>query len=208
MKSNKTNSSAKNLGNITQEWVNLLTPFSYDYSSRMTESELARRTGVPQQSASRYLAGLVRLNLISYQKLGRNKMFYLDMERQTTRIMLNIIEAHKSLLFCIKNRDISVIIGEILKHCESLIVFGSYSSGNFSPDSDLDIVILGDHNKRSIKKIKRRQSIEINEHYSGYGEFRKSLASKNPLSIEIMKNHLLFGDISRGADIFLVVTHG
>ena len=89
-----------------------------------------------------------------------------------------------------------------MRYCESLIVFGSYASGNFSKESDLDIVILGKSNKEQIKKIKQKQIIQINEHYISYIEFAKILKSKNPLSIEIMKNHILFGNVSKIIDIF------
>ena len=69
-------------------------------------------------------------------------------------------------------------------------------------ESDLDIVVLGKHDEEQIKKIKQRQIIEINEHYVSYNEFAKMLNSGNPLSLEIIKNHVLFGDISRIVDIF------
>jgi len=191
-----------NLGNITQKWVDLLTPFSNDYSSQLSASELAKKSKIPQQTASRLLNNIVKLNLINYIKKGKNKLFYFDLEKQTTKIILNLIENQKALQFQLKIKEISIIINESLKHCESLIVFGSYSSDNFSKESDLDIVILGNYNKEQIKKIKQKQVIEINEHYVSYNEFVNILKSKNPLSIEIIKNHVLFGDVSKIVSIF------
>ena len=191
-----------NLGNITQKWVDLLTPFSNDYSSQLSASELAKKSKIPQQTASRLLNNIVKLNLINYTKKGKNKLFYFDLEKQTTKILLNLIENQKALQFQLKIKEISIIINETLKHCESLIVFGSYSSDNFSKESDLDIVILGNYNKEQIKKIKQKQVIEINEHYVSYNEFVNILKSKNPLSIEIIKNHVLFGDVSKIVSIF------
>lgn len=191
-----------NLGNITQKWVELLTPFSNDYSSQLSASELAKKSKIPQQTASRLLNNIVKLNLINYTKKGKNKLFYFDLEKQTTKIILNLIENQKALQFQLKIKEISIIINETLKHCESLIVFGSYSSDNFSKESDLDIVILGNYNKEQIKKIKQKQVIEINEHYVSYNEFVNILKSKNPLSIEIIKNHVLFGDVSKIVSIF------
>ncbi len=196
-----------NLSNITQKWVNLLLPFSADYSCRFSASDLASISKVPQQTASRCLNELAKLNLINYKKEGRNKLFYFDLGKHTSIIILNIIEFHKAMLFQLKVKEISVIINEILKNCESLAVFGSYAYGNFSKDSDLDIVILGKFNKEQIKRIKQKQVMEINEHYAAYNEFRKILASKNPLAVEIMKNHVLFGDISRIVNIFMENTN-
>ena len=192
-----------NLGDITQKWVDLLVPFSDNYSARLSASELSRRTKIPQQSASRYLNKLASLNLINYVKEGKNKLFYFDLEKQTAKILLNLIENQKALQFQSKTKEVAVIINEILKYCESSIVFGSYASGNFSKESDLDIVILDKYNKEQIKKVKEKQIIEINEHYASYNDFVKILKSRNPLSIEIMKNHVLFGNTSKIVDIFL-----
>ena len=196
------NSIKSDLSNITQKWVNLLIQFSNNYSAKLSASELARSSKIPQQTASRLLNKLVKFNLINYEKTGKNKLFYFDLEKQTTKIVLNLIEHQKALQFQLKIKEISVIINEILKYCESLIVFGSHASDNFSKESDLDIVILGKSNKGQIKKIKEKQVWEINEHYVSCSEFDKILKLRNPLSIEIMKNHVLFGDISRIVYIF------
>ncbi|MBI3051821.1 nucleotidyltransferase domain-containing protein [Candidatus Woesearchaeota archaeon] len=196
-----------NLGNITQKWVDLLLPFSEDYAVRMTESELARKARIAQQSASRHLAKLVSLNLIRYERQGRNKVFYLDLELHTARILLTLIEARKSLNFCLAHTEISTIIGELLQDCEGLILFGSYAAGNFGQESDLDLIILGKAKRLAVQKIKQRRAIEINEHYSGYDEFAKKLQSRNPLALEVMKNRILFGNISKIVDIFLRLAH-
>lgn len=191
-----------NMGNITQKWVDLLMPFSNNYSAKLSASELAKKSKIPQQTASRLLNKLVKFNLINYIKEGKNKLFYFDLEKQTTRIILNLIENQKSLQFQLKIKSMAVIINEILKCCESLIIFGSYALGDFDRESDLDIVLLGKYDKEQIKKIKQKQIIQINEHYTSYSEFTKILKSKNPLSIEIMKNHILFGDFSKIMNIF------
>ena len=191
-----------NLSNITQKGVDLLISFSNDYSAKLSASELARSSKIPQQTASRLLNNLARLNLINYEKKGKNKLFYFNLEKQTTKILFNFIEHQKALQFQLKIKEISVIINEILKSCESLIVFGSYASKGFSKESDLDIVVLGRYDKEQIEKIKQKQVMEINEHYVSYNEFTRILESKNPLSIEIMKNHVLFGDVSKMVDIF------
>ena len=191
-----------NLSNVTHKWVDLLRPFSAGYSFKMSASELAKKTKIPQQTASRYLNDLAKVNLIDYISVGKNKLFYFDLEKQTTKIILNLIENQKALQFQLSLGKIAVIIEQVLKNCESLIVFGSYASGRFDEESDLDMVILGKSNKEEIKKIKQRQIMEINEHYVSYKEFEKILNLKNALALEIMKNHVLFGDISKIVDIF------
>lgn len=190
------------MSNITQKWVELLSPYLAIYSAKLTASELARKSKIPQQTASRLLNKLVKVNLINYAKEGKNKFFYFDLELQTTRIVLNLIESHKALNFQLKEKKIAIAINEILKHSESLIVFGSYASGNFTKESDIDIVILGKHNREEIKRIKEKQIVQISEHYTNYNEFTNLLKSRNPLALEIMQNHILFGDVSKIVDIF------
>ena len=141
--------------------------------------------------------------MLNYIREGKNKLFYFDLKKQTTRILFNLIENQKALYFQLKIGEITIIINEILNYCDSLIVFGSYASYSFTKESDLDIVILGRCNKEQIRKIKQKQITEINEHYVPYAEFFKKLKSKNPLSIEIMRNHILFGNVSKIVDIFL-----
>ena len=78
--------------NITQKWVEVLAPFSGDYSAKLSASEVSRRCRMPQQTVSRVLNSLSSLNIISYTKNGKNKLFYLDLEQQKSKIVLNLIE--------------------------------------------------------------------------------------------------------------------
>ena len=197
-----------NLSNITQKGVSVITPFLRNYSEKMTASEISKISRIPQQTASRELNKLVKLNLINYTINGKNKLFYLNFEKETSRILIQIAEAQKSLLFSLKNKKIYTIINELAKKCEGLIIFGSYASGKFNEDSDLDIVILGKSEKKEIKIIIENQNLKVHEHYSSFEEFNKILKKKNSLAVEICKDHILFGDASKIINIFLLDKYG
>mgnify|MGYP001572237624 CR=1 FL=1 len=194
---NKNNS---DLSNITQKWVEVLAPFTRDYPLKLSASELARETGIPQQTASRYLDMLSKRGLIEYERRGKNKLFYLDLKKQTTKIVLSIVENQKAL-HLLSNSEISIILNEILGECDSVIVFGSYSTTRFDKESDLDLVIFECRNKNKIKKIKDRVNIEINEHYITYTGFKKILSLGNALAIEISRSHIMFGQIPKLIEI-------
>lgn len=196
------------MGDITQKWVDILQPFSNNYAARLSASSLARLVNSPQQTVSRYLNELSENNILNYTFEGRNKLFYLELEKQTTRTIFNLIENQKALHFQLEHKAISIVINEILKHCESLVVFGSYASSSAKKGSDLDIVISGKCDKEEIKKIKQRQAIEINEHYVTFKEFEELLSSRNPLAIEIKINHVLFGNVAKLVDVFLRRSNG
>ncbi len=192
--------------NITQKWVDLLIPFSANYSERLSATEISKRCHIPQQTASRGLNELSENNLMDYKIEGRNKLFYIGLKKMSSKNILNIIENHKSLTFLLENKDIHVILNDILPACNGLMIFGSYAKGTASTTSDLDIVIF--RSKRKIHDIKRRYTTEINEHYTSYSEFSKLLKKENPLSIEIAENHIMFGNISKMVDILWSWNYG
>lgn len=196
------------MSNITQKWVELLNPFSKEYNKKMTASEISRETKIPQQTATRILNSLVKKNLIEYQRQGKNKLFYLNLKTSSTEIILNLVENQKALDFLIENKKEAVIIEDLLKHCESIILFGSYASKKFDEKSDLDLVIIGKSDKKKIKEIKERQILEINEHYTDFVEFENKIKERNALSIEIIKNHIVLGDVSTIIKIFLRGEYG
>lgn len=190
------------MGNITPKWVKVLFPYLQDYFNKMTASEISRKISLPQQTTSRILNNLVKLNLLKYENKGKNKLFYFDFPNEKTKTLLGILEDQKALSFQLDNK-ISLIVNEIQKFCEGLIVFGSYASGKYKKDSDLDLVILGKSDKKSINSIKEKQIVEINEHYFSYEEFENLIQKNEPFILEVLKNHILFGDVSKIVKIFL-----
>jgi len=183
--------------NITQNLVLYLNPYIRDYKAELSASQIEKLTKEPQQSISRKLNELADLNLLEYKIEGRNKQFFFNLEKQTSFTLLNLIENEKTLKFQIQKQEVSQIIEELLKHCETIILFGSYAKDKETKQSDLDILILGKSNKKEIRKFKRKQIIDITEHYLTYGEFKRLINNKNTHVVEIKKDHIIFGNISK-----------
>jgi predicted nucleotidyltransferase len=191
------------MSNVGQLYPDILRPYLRDYSLKMSASEISRNTKLERRTVSRFLNNLFKMKLLNYVSQGKNKLFYFDLDKNTSFSLINLIEINNSLDFEFKNKEVSLIISKILDFSEGVIVFGSYASGNNKDDSDLDLVLIGKVNLGEIKKIKSFSPIKINEHVVSFSEFRKILKDKNPLSIEISKNHVLFGDFSKMVKIFL-----
>jgi predicted nucleotidyltransferase len=194
------------MSNITQKWVELLIPFTSGYSEKYTQTELSKLAKIPQQTASRLLAKLVKQNLLNYEIQGKNKLFYFDLRNRITKNILEIIENQKAITLKQRLKNMAIIIDDILDCSETVIVFGSYSSYKNNKNSDLDIIVLGKHTKSKIKLLKSKYQVQINEHHISYEKFTELLQSKNPLTIEIMKNHTIFGNVSKIVDIFIEVS--
>ena len=142
---------------------------------------------------------MVNYNILNYKIKGKNKVFYFDPKKPTSKMIMNMIENQKSVEFLLSKKNVSVIINELNGVCNSLILFGSYASGLATKKSDLDVVLFDC--SFVIDKIKRKYPVEINEHVVSYLEFEKLLMDENPLAIEIVANHIFFGDVSKIVDI-------
>ncbi|MBU0756675.1 MAG: nucleotidyltransferase domain-containing protein [Nanoarchaeota archaeon] len=184
------------MGDISQKWVNLLTPYSKKYYGRFTEAELSRQTNTPQQSASRYLKILVEEGIINYEVQGRNKLFFFNQDDTRTFIVMQMIENQKSLKFLSVEKKAAVLITELLASAESIIIFGSYASYSHKKGSDIDLIIIGPHDKDSIDKTKKRYTLEINCHYFDIDKFTDLMQKKDALMLEVMDNHIIYGNTS------------
>ena len=194
--------------NIGQKWAFVVGAYLKDYSAKLSASEISKITGIERKSVSRILNNLVNLNLVNYNISGRNKLFYFDLENPKTKILFEVAENQKSLEFFLKNKEVFLIINDLLGVCSSVVVFGSFASSKHHKKSDLDLVVFGCKNKKKIREIKENYLLEINEHPFSYDEFQKILNKKVSLSLEVMGNHILFGDVSQIVNIFLRVKNG
>ena len=192
IESNLRDITKKEMTNISQIWPDILIPFVNDYNVKLTASDASRKTNIPRRTASRILSKLVKLNLIRYVIEGKNKKYYLDLKDQRIKLLINFIENYKSLKFSLKEKKIFLILEEIVK-LKNLVLFGSYAKGNATTESDVDVLIVGNENKK-IREIARKQVKQVNLHFSTLKEFENLLKKKNILAVEIMKNHIIFGD--------------
>ncbi len=178
--------------NIGQMWLDTLIPFVNDYSVKLTASDTSRKTNIPRRTVSRILDKLVKLNLIRYVIEGKNKKYYLDLKDQRVKLLINVIENHKSLKFSLEEKKIFIMIEDIIKLRE-VVLFGSYVKGNATKESDIDVLIIGNESEK-IREIARKQIKQINLHFSTLKDFEKLLKNKNTLAVEIVKNHMAFND--------------
>jgi predicted nucleotidyltransferase len=191
------------MSNIGQLYPNVLFPYLKDYSLKFSASEISREVNIERRTVSRILNNLVKKGFMDYLIQGKNKLFYFDLDKNTSFSFFNLVEIHNSLDFELKNKEVSILINKLTSLAEGIIVFGSYASEKNKKDSDLDLILFGKVNLEEFKKIKSLSQIKIHEEIISYSEFKKILESKNHLSIEISKNHILFGDFSKLVKIFM-----
>ncbi len=181
--------------NISQKWqesIPLLVPFSRNYAEKIHASEVARQLQIPQKTVARKLDVFSVEHLLNYKRLGKNKLFYLDLNKNTSFSLLQIMENYKEINFMIRYPKLSLLLGELSLLCP-VILFGSYAKGRAKEDSDVDVVIFARKSKK-IDSLLQRYYFNVQPHYVSVVQFRKQLYAGNALATEIVKDHIFFGE--------------
>ncbi|MBT3814777.1 hypothetical protein HOE37_03750 [Candidatus Woesearchaeota archaeon] len=189
-----TNISQKITGNMV-----LLVPFTRDYGKKMHASELARLIKQPQRTVARKLEDLKKLNMLDYTRAGRNKYFFLDLNKSYP--LIQMVECYKEINFLYHHSKIAFLLRE-LSADYPLILFGSYAKGLAKDHSDVDLIMIGRKSKK-ITEILKRYPFEVNIFYFTLTGFKKLVNKKEHLGVEIVKDHIIFGDKEEIIKLFM-----
>jgi len=182
---------------LSQKWLDVLVPFSYEYNKKFSGIEISRISGIPQKTVSRHLNNLVSGGVLRMDKRGTSNFYYLDSNSEKFNLILDLIESYKTFLFSANNflwKDLKDFV-----KFGTLILFGSYVKGYSTKDSDIDLVIFA----RKTEELKRvlRENPRVQAHIISFDSFEKLLSQKNTLALEILKNHVIFGEKNKFIDL-------
>jgi len=170
---------------IRQNILRLL--FSHQ-SNRFYLSEIAKIIHTSRGTAQRELNKLIQSGIIKTEKKATIRYYFINKQnpllKELKKIINNTIGVEVELKKVIKK----------IKGIEYAFIYGSYIKGNFSADSDIDLIIIGkpDENQliNKIKNIEKLINREINYHLYSNKEF-KTKFKKNSFLKNIIKNYLL-----------------
>ena len=180
-----------NMANLSQKWLELLVLFSYEYNKKLSGSEISRITKIPQRTVSRYLIKLIKKGILRFEERGNNKFYYLDLSDEKSKIILNLIESYKTFTFSQNN-----LLWKDLKELMpfgTFVLFGSYAKAYSTIFSDIDVVIFS-KNTEKLKKILRSLP-KVQAQIVSFENFQRLVLKKDVLALEILKNHIIFGEL-------------
>lgn len=159
-------------------------------SGDMHLREISRALKISHTTLSRKLDELLRLGILDYRLVGKNKLFSLKNNLKARNVILNA-ERYKLNLFLEKYPKLNILFDDIIKTAgkHMILLFGSYAKFDSNINSDIDIYINSSvHSlKEKVESLNSRLSVKL-------GEF-----NQNSLLIkEIIKNHIIL----RGAEEF------
>ena len=165
-----------------------------DYNMELFGRGLEDKTGISQRTLSDNLLELEKQHILKSKVMGNMKLFSLNTENTEIKDILAMAEHQRKIDFLSKHRKLAYLFKD-----DSRIVgiFGSYASGKEANDSDLDMFIVGEKRAKDYDKLSLDLNLDISIKYFSETEWAKLLKEKNPLTLEIMNNHILIFGIGQ-----------
>ncbi|HQO27672.1 MAG TPA: nucleotidyltransferase domain-containing protein [Candidatus Pacearchaeota archaeon] len=150
--------------------------------------EIARLIGVSAGQARQELEKLKKSGVLLSEKRGNLVYFQVNTASPLYRDLKNVID---------KTIGLKVILAEELKKLAGLdfaFLFGSYVKGDFGPESDIDLYLIGEVKEeevhQAVKAAEQRIYRAVDYHLADQEEFREKLA-RTFFHQEILKNYIL-----------------
>jgi len=166
--------------------IKIVETFILNPDIKITASQIARDKNLNQKSTALFLEELEQELILKSEMQGKNKLYYLTNENlELLTQYLCAVEHLRTKAFYEKNTKIKLIIEKINPFITGIaLIFGSYAKDTQKETSDLDILIIGRHNKKKIHQISKTYNLEINIKEQTKFEI-------NSLTKEVIKNHII-----------------
>jgi len=180
----------------TSNIMKIINLFRSNYLSQYHIRGMAKLTKKNHVTLLPHLKYLEENKILIAKTIGKNKEYSLNFENIITKNFLILSETFEATGLLEKIFLMKKITKEIfnLKLSGTIIIFGSYANETFKDDSDIDMFYLGqitDMEIQNIEKIGKTYGRNINVKKSSLKNFELGLRNKDPLIIEIIKNHII-----------------
>ncbi|MCK4421280.1 nucleotidyltransferase domain-containing protein [candidate division WOR-3 bacterium] len=147
-------------------------------------NELVRRLGVDKRNLVKKLNELEREGLFKIEIIGNQKYYSLNKKyslyKEYKRIILKTIGLEKQL---------KTVLGE-LTGIKRAFIYGSYAEDRMDAFSDIDIIVIGNHNtvllQKTITQLQKSTDREINVTSISQQEFDSIVANKDPFITDVL----------------------
>tara|TARA_Y100000310_G_scaffold194628_1_gene194623 strand:+ start:1748 stop:2389 length:642 start_codon:yes stop_codon:yes gene_type:complete len=196
----------KKTSKVENRKLRILGLYLADYKIEFHVREIARRLDFNHRTVLLVLQKLEEKNVLNSKLIGRNKVYSLNTDNVVTREYITSAEIARKVDLLDREFLFKKLVQEILLDVEYLpvVLFGSYAKGNETKQSDIDIIIFMDqsfYTRQKEKKIQKRilafaskyrKKIQIQK--GSRSDFEKGLREKDPLVMEIVKDHVILNN--------------
>ncbi len=172
------------------KYFDVMKAFLGNYSLEVYGRGLVKKVKISQKNIALTLEELEKAGILSSKTRGNARHYSLNKNNPLIRKYIILAEIENSLEFLKKHPKISQILSKIDSN-QIICIFGSYSKGIETNDSDLDLLIVGQFDETRIKSIGEDYNLKISIKKCSETEFISSLKAKSPLLKEILENHVI-----------------
>lgn len=178
----------------------ILLLFFYNPKDAFYINQIARIIKTSAGNVQRELKKMKESGLLSKETKGNSVYFKIDTVNPIFNDLKNIVD---------KTIGLKNILEKTLKKNKDIdfaFLFGSYVKGNFAPDSDIDLYVIGKITEKELHRLVKiaEEKIyrEINYHLSSREEFPKK-AKESFFHKEVLKNFTLVVGDKNEFEIFI-----
>ncbi len=150
-------------------------------------SQIAKIIKTSVGTCQRELEKMVKIGIIRSKKKANLVYYFINKQNPLLKDLRNIINKTIGI-----DKDLKEII-EKINGVKYAFIFGSYVTGGFSADSDIDVVIIGNLDEDNllieVNKLEKNIDREINCHLYSEKDFKTKLKTNSFLG-SIIKNNL------------------
>jgi len=197
----------KKISNMTFGGIELkiLGLYLSDYTAKFHVREISRILDANHRTISLALKALENKGVMKHEIAGKNKQYFLNLDNFLTKEYIRNAESAKKIKLLDKYFVIKKLLAELSEDLKGtpMILFGSYSKGEETKDSDVDILILKDGKEQKIeniiKEFAKRHNIEIQLQKMTGNQFESGIRERDNLIVEIVNNHIILN----GSEFFV-----
>ncbi len=116
--------------------------FYEDKRAKIHLRSIARKTGLNENSATRFLEGLRKNNLLKYEKEGNLKKYSIE-KNSRTYLIFSMFDTEKfNRLPSLRKNSITYFFEKLEEKPIILILFGSTSKETYEKESDIDLLLI------------------------------------------------------------------
>ncbi len=175
---------------ITQK---LLGYFFINPDKKLYIQEMCKKFNLDKRNLVKKLYELEKNSILTLTNIGNLKLYSINTDCPLYNDLKNLFNKTigiESNLKQIVNKE---------KDIKKAIIYGSYALENLNTYSDIDLLLIGDHNiikfQRKISRIQNEIDREINNVNMDLTEYNKRKRKKNPFIINIFNNkHMILKD--------------
>lgn len=168
---------------VTQKLLNY---FFINPEESLYVNELARKLKVDKRNLSKKIAELEKEGLLKSSSKGNLKLYSINQN-------YSLYDEYKNII--LKTIGLENQLKKILKKTSGVknaYLYGSYAQDKMESHSDIDLLVIGEHNslklQKNINKLQKDIDREINVVNIDLKEFKRRLKTKNPFILRVMNN--------------------